>query len=117
MDDLFWGVGIDFPFWEVYVFMRIISKKALRQFWLREPDSELELKAWHAEAKGADWKTPADVKAQYANASILKRGRVVFNICGNKYRLVVHVNYAVGIVFVRFVGTHQAYDRIDAETV
>lgn len=97
--------------------MRVISKRTLRAFWLQEPDSELELKAWHAEVRSADWRTPADVKAHYGSASILKRSRVVFNICGNRYRLVVHINYGVGIVYVRFLGTHQAYDRIDAETI
>ena len=96
---------------------RIISKKTLREFWDRLPDSEETLKAWHAEAKSAIWQNPADIKAQYGNASILKDSRVVFNICGNKYHLIVKINYAASIVLIRFVGTHKEYDAIDAETV
>lgn len=97
--------------------MRIIAKKTLREFWGRFPDAEQPLKAWYAEAKHADWQTPNDVKAKYASASILKGSRVVFNICGNKYRLVVKINYPHRIIYVRFVGTHEEYDGIDAETV
>jgi len=96
---------------------RIISKKTLREFWERFPDSEEALKAWHAEVRSASWENPADIKAQYGNASILKDSRVVFNICGNKYRLIVKINYAASIVLIRFVGTHKEYDDIDAETV
>jgi len=75
------------------------------------------LEAWYAEARPAAWKTPADVKNKYGNASILKSSRVVFNICGNKYRLVARINYAYAMIYVRFVGTHKAYDEIDAETI
>lgn len=96
---------------------RIISKKTLRDFWERFPDAEEALKAWHAEAKAADWQNPADVKAQFGNASILKDSRVVFNLCGNKYRLIVKISYAASIILIRFVGTHKEYDAIDAETV
>ncbi|GAB4169429.1 MAG: type II toxin-antitoxin system HigB family toxin [Geothermobacteraceae bacterium] len=96
---------------------RIISKKALREFWKDHPDSEEALKAWHAEAKAARWQNPAEVKAQYGNASILKNNRVVFNVCGNKYRLIVQINYAASVVLIRFVGTHKEYDAIDAENV
>lgn len=96
---------------------RIISKKTLRDFWERYPDAEESLKSWHAEAKAAVWQNPADVKAQFGNASILKDSRVVFNICGNKYRLIVKISYAASIVLIRFVGTHKEYDAIDAETV
>ncbi len=97
--------------------MRIITKKTLREFWGRFPDAEQPLKAWYAEAKHADWQTPNDVEAKYASASILKGSRVVLNICGNKYRLVVKINYPHRIIYVRFVGTHEEYDGIDAETV
>jgi mRNA interferase HigB len=97
--------------------MRVIAKKALRKFWEVRPDSEQQLKAWHREAKAADWSTPNDVKAQYGKASILQDGRVVFNICGNKYRLVVRINYDFGIIYIRFIGTHKKYDAIDAETI
>lgn len=96
---------------------RIISKRTIREFWERYPDAEEALKAWHAEAKAADWQNPADIKAQFGNASILKDSRVVFNICGNKYRLIVKINYPASIVLIRFVGTHKEYDAIDAETV
>lgn len=75
------------------------------------------LEAWHAQVMDADWARPADVKEQYGDASILKGGRVVFNIAGNKYRLVVRINYPYRVVYVRFVGTHAEYDDIDAETI
>jgi len=97
--------------------MRIISKKALIKYWTKVPTTKSELNAWHAEAKTANWTTPADVKAKYGNASILKAGRVVFNICGNKHRLVVWINYEFHTVYVRFLGTHKEYDQINAETV
>ena len=97
--------------------MRIISKQTLVQYWGKKPVTKLELEAWHAEAKGADWALPTDVKNKYGNASILKDGRVVFNICGNKYRLVVWINYEFRTIYIRFIGTHKEYDRIDAESV
>jgi mRNA interferase HigB len=97
--------------------MRIISKKTLKDFWEREPAAKSELEAWHAEAKDATWTTPAEVKAHYGNASILKDGRVVFNICGNKYRLVAWISYAYFTIYIRFVGTHAEYDEIDAQTI
>ncbi|MGJ8604415.1 MAG: type II toxin-antitoxin system HigB family toxin [Marivita sp.] len=97
--------------------MRIIARPKLIAFSKRFPDSKSQLDAWWAEAHRANWKTPAEVKAQYRNASILKGGRVVFNICGNKYRLIVRFDYEKGIGFVRFLGTHEEYDQIDAEEV
>ena len=97
--------------------MHIISKRTLREFWELHPDAEQPLLAWHAEVKHADWSSPNDVKAQYGSASILKGCRIVFNIAGNSYRLVVHVNYAIKVVYIRFVGTHSEYDSIDAELV
>ena len=75
------------------------------------------MQAWHAEAKNAEWLSPADVKASYGNASILQDGRVVFNICGNKYRLVVWINFDFFTIYVRFVGTHKEYDEIDSQTI
>ncbi|PNU21369.1 addiction module toxin RelE [Geothermobacter hydrogeniphilus] len=96
---------------------RIIAKRTLREFWKSHPDSEEALKSWHAEAKAANWQNPAEIKAQYRSASVLKDSRVVFNICGNKYRLIVKINYAASIVLIRFIGTHKEYDAIDAETV
>lgn len=97
--------------------MRVIAVSTLRAFWRRHPDAEQPLKAWHAEVTHAAWNQPADIKARYRSASILKNRRVVFNIKGNDYRLVVAVAYRLQIVYVKFVGTHEAYDAIDAETV
>jgi mRNA interferase HigB len=97
--------------------MRIVAKKALKDFWASHKGAEGPLKAWHAEAKAAHWRGPADVKGRYASASILKGNRVVFNIGGNKHRLVVAIHYASEIVFIRFVGTHAQYDAIDAERI
>lgn len=97
--------------------MRIIAKKTLKDYWAKEPGARAALQAWHAEAKNAEWSAPADVKASYGTASILKDGRVVFNIGGNKYRLVVWINYEFFTIYVRFVGTHKEYDKIDAQTI
>jgi mRNA interferase HigB len=100
--------------------MRVIAKRTLREFWESTPkyaDAEDPLRAWYREAKQATWQTPADVKEQYRNASILKNNRTVFNIAGNKYRLVVEINYTAQIIFIRFIGTHQEYDSIDVETI
>ena len=97
--------------------MRVIKRKTLSDYWAYEPAAEQELKAWFKEAEHATWKTPADVKAKYGNASILREGRVVFNICGNNYRLVVKINYGFQLAYIRFVGTHKEYDKIDAQVV
>jgi mRNA interferase HigB len=97
--------------------MRIISRKALREFWERHPDARQSLQAWYADVRQVTWDSPADIKGVYRNASIIANNRVVFNIKGNCYRLVVAINYEVGIVFIRFVGTHEEYDRIDAGTI
>lgn len=114
-----------FPKWEIAIdilsyngkLMRVISRKPLKSFSQRNPSAEHALDAWFAEAKHAKWKNSADVKEKYGSASILKRGRVVFNICGNSCRLVVQINYDFGFIYIRFVGTHQEYDKIDANTV
>ena len=95
--------------------MRVISRRPLNELAKRYPEARVELDAWFHEAEGADWANPAHVKAQYATASILKNGRVVFYMGGNKYRLVVRINYAYRVVYVRFSGTHSEYDQIDAE--
>ncbi len=97
--------------------MHVISRKKLQEFWNDYPDSEGALKAWFHEAKSANWKNSAELKAKYRIASIISAERVVFNICGNKYRLVARINYVSSTVFVRFVGTHREYDRIDVESV
>jgi len=97
--------------------LRIISKKTLNDFWLVHNDAEEQLYSWFKEVQKLNWKHPGDVKSDFAKASILKGGRVVFNICGNKYRLVVKVNYERGWIFIRFIGTHNQYDKIDAESI
>ena len=97
--------------------MRVIAVSTLRQFWERHPDAEQPLKAWHDEAVHASWLSPADIKTHYRSASVLKNRRVVFNIKGNSYRLVVSIAYKLQIVYVKFIGTHEEYDAIDAETV
>nr|WP_301288426.1 type II toxin-antitoxin system HigB family toxin [Natronospira proteinivora] len=89
----------------------------MREFWEKHPDAAEPLKAWHSEVEHAAWKTPQDIKNRYGSASFVGNNRVVFNIGGNKYRLVVRVRYDLGIVFVRFIGTHAEYDRINVETV
>ena len=97
--------------------MRIVAKRTLRAYWEKEPRAEQPLKSWHAITAKADWSSPADVKSTYARASIVGNDRVVFDIGGNRYRLVVRFDYTHRIGFVRFVGTHAEYDRIDASTV
>lgn len=97
--------------------MRLISRRKLIEFWTRYTDSEEQLKAWASEVEHADWKTPSDVKARYGTADILKGDRVVFNIKGNRYRLIVKIQYNIQIVFIRFIGTHKEYDKINAEEV
>lgn len=97
--------------------MRIIAKKALRDFWTRCPEAKEPLLAWYREVQKEDWDTPAKVKAKYRSASIVGDNRVVFNIKGNDYRLVVKINYPYRFVYVRFVGTHAEYDAINAEEV
>lgn len=97
--------------------MRIIALKTLKDFWKKYPDGEEALKSWYAVTAKADWKTPSEVKATYGNASILQEGRVVFNIAGNKYRLIVWINYPYRVAYIRFVGTHKQYDAVDAQTV
>jgi len=97
--------------------MRIIAKKALREFWQVHPDAEEPLLAWFREVEKEDWDTPARLKEKYASASIVGGNRVVFNIKGNNYRLVVKINYPYRVVYIRFVGTHAEYDRVDVEEV
>jgi mRNA interferase HigB len=99
--------------------MKIIAVKTLRLFWEHPAsrDAEQPLKAWYAVAKEADWARPADVKRDYGGASIIKNNRVVFNVAGNKYRFVVSIYYPGRIMFVKFVGSHGEYDKVDAETV
>jgi len=100
--------------------MRIVAKRTLRRFWERSrryADAKRALEDWHAQVRRADWATPAEVKAMYGDASIFKGSRVVFNVCGNRYRLIAKINFPYRVVYIRFVGTHEEYDRVDAETV
>jgi mRNA interferase HigB len=97
--------------------LRIIAKRTLREFWTVYPDSQSQLEAWHSEVSNADWCTPQELKQQYGSASILKNSRAVFNICGNTYRIVVWINYEFKLIYVKFIGTHEQYDNIDANEV
>ena len=97
--------------------MRVISVSTLRNFWKQYPDAEQPLKAWYEEATNAVWTQPSDIKEQYRSASVLKNRRIVFNIKGNDYRLIVAIAYKLQIVYVKFVGTHKEYDAVDAETI
>ncbi|MBU0483778.1 MAG: type II toxin-antitoxin system HigB family toxin [Proteobacteria bacterium] len=97
--------------------MRVIKLRTLKQFWLEKPDAENALKAWYAEARAAEWRSPADIKEKFRSASILQDSRVVFNICGNKYRLIVKVIYPFPTIYIRFIGTHKEYDAINAEEI
>ena len=97
--------------------MRIIAKKQLINFWRIHPDAEQQLKAWHDEVVHASWKKPQDIKNQYRNASFIAGNRVVFNIKGNDYRLIVHIDYLRKIVRVKFIGTHSEYDKINAKEI
>jgi mRNA interferase HigB len=97
--------------------MNIIARSRIQAFMERYPGSEQPLLAWYAEAKRATWATPNEVKAQYRSASVLKNNRVVFNIKGNKYRLIVSIDYVRQAAYIKFIGTHEQYDAIDADSV
>ena len=87
----------------------------MKSFWEKHPNAESPLRAWYTEARGANWRSPQDIKAVYPTASILRSNRIVFNVKGNTYRLVVAVKYEFQVVYIRFIGTHSAYDKIKAE--
>ena len=100
--------------------MRVIAVSTLKQFWTRNPncrDAERPTLAWYRDVVRADWSSPSDVKRQFGSASVLRDGRVVFNIGGNKYRIVVWINYPYRVVYIRFIGTHAQYDAIDVQTI
>ena len=97
--------------------MRIIAISTLREFWGKHPQAETPLRSWYADASRANWKTPADIKATHRNASFVGSNRVVFNIKGNDYRLIVAVHYNRDMLYIRFVGTHAQYDAINAGKV
>lgn len=97
--------------------MRIITRQKLIACWTAHPDVEQALKAWEKEAEHAHWQSPADIKARYRSADVLPGNRVVFNIKGNHYRLIVKIHYNTGVVYIRFVGAHEEYNQINAETI
>ncbi|MCF6333276.1 MAG: type II toxin-antitoxin system HigB family toxin [Draconibacterium sp.] len=99
--------------------MRIIASRTLREFWEKPEfaDSETSLRSWYYDAKNAVWKNQNELKQQYIYASIVGERRIVFNIKGNNYRLVVSIDYDFQVIFIRFVGTHKQYDKIDAKTI
>ena len=97
--------------------MRVSAKRVLRDFWLKHPVVEQQMKSWHKEMVGAAWSSPVHIKNKYPSASILDNQRVVFNIKGNHYRIVIRINYQFKIIWIRFVGTHSEYDQIDAKTI
>lgn len=97
--------------------MNVIALRTLKTFWLREPESEKPLRAWHALVSKAVWEGPADVRAMFNSADFVGDSRVIFNISGNKYRLIAHVAYRHKSVLIKFVGTHKEYDKITAATV
>ncbi len=100
--------------------MRIIALSTLKEFWQKHPtylDAKEPALAWYRHALKANWSSPTDIKQDFKNASILKDGRVVFNIAGNKYRLVVWINYAYHVIYIRFIGTHKQYDQIDVQAI
>ncbi|MDQ3248808.1 MAG: type II toxin-antitoxin system HigB family toxin [Chloroflexota bacterium] len=97
--------------------MRILTKKRVRDYWEMHPQAEQPLKRWHDYVRKAQWSAPADVKRDYHTADILPNNRVVFNIGGNNYRVIVKIEYRFQDVYVRFIGTHAEYDRINARTI
>lgn len=97
--------------------MKVIARRRLREFWENHADAEQPLKAWFHDVVRMNWQSPNDIKQIYANASIIANNRVVFNIKGNDYRLIVHVRYDLAIIFIRFIGTHAEYDRVDSATI
>ncbi len=97
--------------------MRVIAKKIIREFWEKHSDSEQQLKSWFQEASNSNWKNPNQIKKEYPSASILKDNRIVFNIKGNNYRLIVKLNYDYQMIWIRFIGTHAEYDKINANEI
>lgn len=111
-----------FPIWELlftfeFLKLRIIAKKILREFWTNHADAEDQLKAWYQETSNCNWNNPNEVKNNYPSASMLGENRIVFNIKGNHYRLIVKINYDYQIIWIRFIGTHSQYDKINANKI
>ncbi|TCK83219.1 mRNA interferase HigB [Albibacterium bauzanense] len=113
----------NFPIWELFINfdkrinLRIISKKTLRDFWEKHSDSKQQLLSWYQESSKSNWETPNDIKKEYPSASVLLKNRIVFNIKGNTYRLIVKINYEHKIIWIRFIGTHSEYNKIDANKI
>ncbi len=97
--------------------MRIIAKKVLRNYWEVHPECEQQLKSWFQECSKGDWRGPGQIKIEYPTASFLPDNRVVFNIKGNHFRLIVRINYQYKMMWIRFIGTHAEYDKINAKTI
>ncbi|MDB5003112.1 MAG: hypothetical protein JWQ34_1337 [Mucilaginibacter sp.] len=97
--------------------MRVIAKSTLREFWEKHSDCEQQLKSWYQEASRANWRNSNEIKTEYPSASILQDNRIVFNIKGNNYRLIIRINFAYQMIWIRFVGTHSEYDKIDANKI
>ena len=97
--------------------MRVIAKSTLRNFWEKHSDSQKQLKVWFYEARKANWKNHEEIKMMYPSASILRNNRIVFNIKGNRYRLIIRINFDYKIIWIRFIGTHEQYGKINAEII
>ena len=97
--------------------MRVIAKKILRDFWEKHSDSEQQLKSWYLEVSNTEWGSPNEIKTEYPSASIINNNRIVFNIKGNKYRLIIKINYDYQIIWIRFIGTHSEYEKINANEI
>ena len=97
--------------------MRVIAKKILREFWTKHSDCEQQLKAWYQETSNAEWKNTNEIKLEYPTASIIGDSRIVFNIKGNSYRLIVKINFDYQMIWIRFIGTHAEYDKINAKSI
>lgn len=97
--------------------MRVIAKRTLREFWEKHRDCEQQLKSWFREAEQAEWNNPNEILAEYPNARIIENNRAIFNIKGNRYRLIIKINFKFGMVWVRFIGTHAEYDKTDPKTI
>ena len=97
--------------------MRVIAIKPLREFWKQYHDAEIPLRAWVAEAANANWQKPSDIKKKFGSVSIIANNRAIFNISGNKYRLVVAIKYDFQLIYIRFIGTHKQYDKIIAKEI
>jgi mRNA interferase HigB len=97
--------------------LRVVAKKILRDFWEKHEDCEQQLKSWFREVQKSEWENPNQIKEEYPSASILNNNRVVFNIKGNNYRLIVKISFEYQMVWIRFIGTHGEYDKINANTI